>query len=1502
MVSSMKLPILKKGEYILWTMKMEQYLAHTDYALWEVILNGNSAVQMTINEAGNEIEVSPITAQQILTRTRERKAKSTLLMAISDEHLARFHGIKYAKTLWAAIKTRFGEGLDKGYDRFQRLLSLLEIHGAGVSTEDAYQKFLRSLPSAWSNISLIMMNKPGIDTLDIDDLYNNLKVYVADIKGSFGSSSNLQNVAFVSVESTSITNELNAAYSVSTATGHSSQAQGSSSYADELMFSFFANQSSTPQLDKKDLEQIDQDDLEEMDLKWQVVMLSIRVKRFYKKTRRKLEFIGKEPVGFDKNKVECFNCHRRGHFTKDCRSTGNLGSRSKDAGNAGYRGRDNGKRNAQEDGEKALVVQDGLGTYDWSYQVEEEATDFALMAFTSNPSSSSSSNSELDEALKEKEDLKAKLEKFETSSKDLTKLLDSQISAKVKTDLGYDSEFNKKEMLDIKEEEVTEEEVTETVFDNRSSDEKNSVANDRFKKGEGYHAVSPPLTGNYMPPKPDLSFAGLDDSIYKFKISEIVTSLAKDEKDAPETSTACVEKPKEERSTVESVKHVKPVTPVKTAEQTKKPKNFSSSPKVFTRSGRIPVSAAKPKASASTSDAKPVNTARPKQSVNFSRTRISAVKENGVTAVKTSAGCVWRPRVNAIDQLSKDNKWICTRGHPQQALKNKGIVDSGCSRHMTGNKAYLADYQEIHDGGFVAFGSSKENSVLFTETECLVLSPTFKLTDESQVLLRVPRQSNMRLGPVKFKTMNKLVKGNLVRDLPSKIFNNDHSCIACQKGKQHKATCKAKLVSSISQPLQMLHMDLFGLISVMSINHKKYFLVVTDDFSRFSWVFFLAPKDKTSKVLKPFITTIENQINKKVKVIRCDNGTEFKNMDVDEFCGIKGIKRGYSNARTPQQNEVTERKNRTLIEAARTMLAESLLPITFWAKAVNTACYVLNRALVTKSHNMIPYELLNGNQTDKNAGPQDTNGNAVKQIHAIVDEKVVVISKSSVRSDLLFNDEDGKVTPLFDSMLVQNQAHEGEGSAIPIEPQPTPSTSQPNISATQTAPLQSAPLQTATHPTVSPDLQTEAHIEQILPSLSTYQRKHKKTHKPRKAKKVTELPQTSDRPRRQETTLGGADAQTRFETASKRSSDAPLSTGGHTLGSDEGRPNLLKLMNICTTLSNMVLALEEAKTTQDKERNDDQIKELNLTNGADTEVIVEDKGSGEKGDLTIAQTLIKMRSEKAKEKGVAFKDVKEPPRLTRSTTTLQPLPTIDPKDKGKGVLVKEEPEKLQKVKRRDQGLAQIKSDAELAQRIYKEELVELDRAQKERQKQEVATIVALTEEFDEIQAIMDANHELVIDDFIPMDSEKEEKKSVEPESKDKKGKRIKRVVDSAPKQKSSKKQKMMQEQESTKSDEEESADTKHENEELRIWLTIVSDEEETIDLEILSTNWKLYENYGVHTLLMDGTLNCFNMLVEKKYPIIKEMLEKMLNWKLEAKAESTMAFELLKIIKSHIEE
>nr|GFD29260.1 putative ribonuclease H-like domain-containing protein [Tanacetum cinerariifolium] len=120
-------------------------------------------------------------------------------------------------------------------------------------------------------------------------------------------------------------------------------------------------------------------------------------------------------------------------------------------------------------------------------------------------------------------------------------------------------------------------------------------------------------------------------------------------------------------------------------------------------------------------------------------------------------------------------------------------------------------------------------------------------------------------------------------------------------------------------------MDFFGPTFVKSLSKKSYCLVITDDYSRFSWVFFLATKDETASVLKTFIVGLENLLSLKVKIIRCDNGTEFKNADLHQFYGLKGIKREFSVPRTPQQNGIAERKNKTLIEAARTLLADSLL-------------------------------------------------------------------------------------------------------------------------------------------------------------------------------------------------------------------------------------------------------------------------------------------------------------------------------------------------------------------------------------------------------------------------------------------------------------------------------------------------------------------------------------------------------------------------------------------------
>ncbi|GJZ55445.1 putative ribonuclease H-like domain-containing protein [Tanacetum coccineum] len=486
---------------------------------------------------------------------------------------------------------------------------------------------------------------------------------------------------------------------------------------------------------------------------------------------------------------------------------------------------------------------------------------------------------QLDETLREKDDLKAKIEQFETSSKNLNKLINSQICSKDKTGLGYRDQLNENDSSDS--------ELFNSVFDSRSSDGDDIQTNDRFKKDNGYHAVPPPLTGNYMSPLADLSFAGLDDSIYRPTTNKTSASVSQVEASTSQTSVSQVEarmnlfKPKqlekpriitqnpkvdrrgwngqmtqklglgfgftkkacfvcgsyshlikdcdfhEKRMAKKSVlknmgknsgqKEIRPV--LEQAQRINHQNKFVSSV-VLTRFGRVPVSATKQsslRATTSTSTFRPVNTATHTNRVNVSKLKTNAFHKS----------------------------------------------HSPIRRHTKRNKDFLTDSQRHLLEVFVGL-VEVQNVVLSGDLTCLYAKATI---DESNLWHR-------RLGHVKFKTMKKLVKGNLVRGLPSKIFDNDHTCVACQKGKQHKAS-------------------------------------LTDDFSRFSWVFFLSSKDETNGILKRFITEIENQLNHKVKVIRCDIWKELKNREMNEFCGLKRIKREFSIARTPQQNEVAGRKHMT---------------------------------------------------------------------------------------------------------------------------------------------------------------------------------------------------------------------------------------------------------------------------------------------------------------------------------------------------------------------------------------------------------------------------------------------------------------------------------------------------------------------------------------------------------------------------------------------------------------
>ncbi|GJW43965.1 ribonuclease H-like domain-containing protein [Tanacetum coccineum] len=345
-----RLPLLNPGDYDLWLMRIEQYFLMTDYSLWEVIKNGNKVLKKMVGTVEQEYE--PTSVEEKQERRNEMKARATLLMALPNKDQLKFHTYQDAKLLMEAIEKRYGgnkeskkvqrtllkqqyenfaalssESIDQTFDRLQKLIGQLEIQGEVINQEDMNLKLLRSLPSEWKYHALIWRNKAEIETISLDDLYNNLKIYEPELTGSSSTSQNTQNVAFVS-NSTNNTNNTHKAddssHEISTtqSTTHTHH-NGSNTVCldnlcDAVICAFLASQPNCPQLSQEDLEQLHPDDLEEMDLQWEMAMLTIRARRFIKRTGKKLNINGQR-VGFDKSKVECFNYHKHGHFARECR-------------------------------------------------------------------------------------------------------------------------------------------------------------------------------------------------------------------------------------------------------------------------------------------------------------------------------------------------------------------------------------------------------------------------------------------------------------------------------------------------------------------------------------------------------------------------------------------------------------------------------------------------------------------------------------------------------------------------------------------------------------------------------------------------------------------------------------------------------------------------------------------------------------------------------------------------------------------------------------------------------------------------------------------------------------------------------------------------------------------------------------------------------------------------------------------------------------------------------
>nr|GEZ19432.1 putative ribonuclease H-like domain-containing protein [Tanacetum cinerariifolium] len=718
----------------------------TYYSLWEVILNGDSPAPTRVIE-GVVQPVSPTTAEQKLAKKNELKAHGTLLMALPDKHPLKFNIHKDAKNLMEAIEKRFG----RNKETKKKLISQLEILRESLSQKDINLKFLRSLPTEWRTHTLIWRNKIDLEEQSLDDLFNSLKIYEA------------------------------------------------------------------------------------------------------KRIRRNLRANGPTSMGFDMSKVECYNCHKKGHFARECRSLKDTRRKDEEPTNYALMAFTSSSSSSNNEvvacskactkAYAALQSHNDKLKNDYrkskfdviSYKTGLESVEARLLVYQQNESVFEKDinllklevqlqdnalvvlRQNLEKAEQDKDDLKLKLEKFQTSSKNLSELLASQTNDK--TILGYNTQVFTRSMFDCDD------------YLTSDSDESlpPSLIYDRYQSGDGYHVVPLPYTETFMPPKRDLVFHNAPNDVETvhttFNVELSPTKPDKDLSPTPRPLESIIEDwvsdseddseakiPQNIPSFVqpnEQVKHLRPsVKPVETSIPAANPKTAISKPSstensrnrkacfvckslthlikyLLTQSKLAPITAVRP-----------VTTAVPKPTVTRPRqAKIVVTKPNSpprrhINRSPSPKAINFPPKVTAVT-----------------APMDKGVISSGCSRHMKGNMSYLSNFEELN-GGYVVFGDNpkggakfnlfsvsqmcdEKNSVLFTDTDRFVLSFEFKLPDENQVLLRVPRENNMynvnlknivpsrdltclfakatldesnlwhrRLGHINFKTMNKLVKGS----------------------------------------------------------------------------------------------------------------------------------------------------------------------------------------------------------------------------------------------------------------------------------------------------------------------------------------------------------------------------------------------------------------------------------------------------------------------------------------------------------------------------------------------------------------------------------------------------------------------------------------------------------------------------------------------------------------------------------------------------------------------
>nr|GEX42351.1 hypothetical protein [Tanacetum cinerariifolium] len=718
-VSVAKMPILNPNEFDLWKMRIEQYFLMTDYSLWEVILNGDSLVPTRLVECVIQ-PVAPTSVEQKLAIKNELKARGTLLMALPDKHQLKFNSHKDAKTLMEAIEKRFG-----GNTKTKKL----EIHGVSLSQEDVNLKFLRSLPSEWKTHTLIWRNKADLEEQSLDDLFNSLKIYEAEVKYSYSTGTITQNLAFISSSNAnSITDPVSAATSVSAVCAKlpMSSLPNVDSLSNAVIYSFIASQSTSHQLDNEDLKQIDVDDLEKMDLRWQMAMLTMRSRRFLQKTSKNFGDNGPTYMGFDMSKVECYNYHQKGHFARKCWSP-------KDSRRNGVAEPQRRTVSVETSTSNALVSQcDGVGSYDWSYQVEEEPANFSLMACSKAYAQLHSQYDKLTDDFRKSqfdvisyqiglESIEARLLVYKQNEyvfEDNIKLLNIDVQLRDTALVTLRQKLEKAEQerddlkLKLEKFQTSSKNLTELLAKSDCESLPPSSLTDRLQPSGGYHVVPPLTTGTFMPTKLDLVFHTAPIAVKTdhsaFTPLEKSIPAATPKPTSPKSNSSGKRRNRKSCFVCKSVDHL-----IKDYDYHAKkidqpsPRNYAH--RVLTQSKPVSIIVVRP-----------VNAVVPKMMVTrprFAHPIINKSKSpirRHITRSQSPTTSNSPPRFTAVQASvvsaaqGMQRKW----GNLQYALKDKGVIDSGCSRHMTGNMSYLSEFEELN-GGYVAFGGNPKGGKIY---------------------------------------------------------------------------------------------------------------------------------------------------------------------------------------------------------------------------------------------------------------------------------------------------------------------------------------------------------------------------------------------------------------------------------------------------------------------------------------------------------------------------------------------------------------------------------------------------------------------------------------------------------------------------------------------------------------------------------------------------------------------------------------------------------------------